>query len=511
MSRKTKDRQSGAVKEQEDEDVEPGVLIAFVRLLKRWPQKKLARRAYVDPSQISRYESGETIPEPESLERVLAAGGLRAHLVAPVKAFLRLLRQALERGEAAVPTPRDEPGQSERLRQAVWGVAERALSLVQVELGVLRAIPKEETPVPPTAADQARVEDLLGRLRRCPQRRRQFLVQESAAFHDWVLCVRLCDESLAAAACDPQSAIAWAGLARAIAARAPGPLTWRNRLGGFAEAHLGNACRVANRLSAADQAFARSRRLWQEGKDDSCLFDPARPIDLEAALRRHQGHFEEAIRLHDLALQLARPDQVGVLLLSKASTLEIKGDYESSIEHLRAAATEVDKETQPRLSWVLRFNLAGNLIRLNRAEEALPIVAEVRTLADQLQNDLDLLRTRWLEGNALAGVKQQDEAIEALEEVCRAFEERKLPYDYALACLDLALVYRAVGRLADVQRLAAEMVEIFQAFKVQREAIAAAVIFRDAAVQGAVTETLVRRLQEYFPKVRANPKLRFEP
>jgi hypothetical protein len=44
---------------------------------------------------------------------------------------------------------------------------------------------------------------------------------------------------------------------------------------------------------------------------------------------------------------------------------------------------------------------------------------------------------------------------------------------------------------------------------VAREAIAALILFRDAAGKKAVTEDLLRRLQEYLKKARVNPKLRF--
>jgi tetratricopeptide (TPR) repeat protein len=185
------------------------------------------------------------------------------------------------------------------------------------------------------------------------------------------------------------------------------------------------------------------------------------------------------------------------------------GDNEGSIEVLEQAARELVGKRQPRLLFGVRFNHAANLLRLHRAEEAVPIVKEVRKLVDRLgSNDLDLIRTRWLEGNLFAGLGQREEAVTALVEVRRALE--KLPFDQALASLDLALVYRAEGRQADVQALAGEMLGVFTALEVQREAVAALMLFREAAEKGAVTEELVRKLQDYLAKARTNPKLRFE-
>ncbi len=491
-----------------EEPVEPGALIAFVRWLRGWKQKRLAREARMDPSQISRYESGDDIPRPASMDRILEAGGLGFPLVAAIKSFIRLIRRALassELAEARSPGP-ERP--MDGVQRAVWGIVERALALLRLELEVLWSLRPAAEPAPPTAADQARVEDLLGRLKRCKAKRRLILIEESTAFQDWLLCVRLCEESIQAAAQSAQEALQWALLSVEVARRVPGPEAWRTRLRGFAEATLASALRVGNRYQEAKEAFARGRRYWKEGRDDAGLLDPGRPIDLEASLCRDQRRFGEAIKLHDQALEVTWPDQKGLVLLNKSATLEEKGDFEASIEVLQQAAREIDGQRQPRLFFGMRFNLAGNLVRLSRAKEAMPIVEEVRALAERLQNDLDLIRTRWLEGNALAGLGRREEAIEALEQV--RHDLRKLPFDYALASLDLAQVYLKEGRLAEVQELAVEMLGIFEALSVQREAIAAVILFRDATAKGTVTEELVRRLQDYLSKARANPKLRFE-
>ena len=96
-----------------------------------------------------------------------------------------------------------------------------------------------------------------------------------------------------------------------------------------------------------------------------------------------------------------------------------------------------------------------------------------------------------------------------MEKVRRDFEDRKLPYDYALASLDAALLYREEGRWPEIKLLAREILEIFQAQGVQREAITAVILFQEAAEQERVTAGFVRRLQDFLSKARTNPKLRF--
>ncbi len=88
--------------------------------------------------------------------------------------------------------------------------------------------------------------------------------------------------------------------------------------------------------------------------------------------------------------------------------------------------------------------------------------------------------------------------------------DRKLPYDYALASLDLALLYREEARFAEIKALAGGILVIFEAQGVHREAIAAVILFQEAAKKEQVTTELVRRLQDYLSKVQTNPQLRFE-
>lgn len=506
-SRRRKDPEPPSDPEEEDE---PGALIAFVRLLQGLKQYELADAAAMDPSRISRYEAGKEIPEPATLVRITGAGGLRPSLEAPVRSFLRLIRRALRGAGPSEPVLPGPGRPAEAAQRAVWGIVERSLSLARLELSVLRSIEEDSRPARPTAADQSRVEDLLARLRRFKPGQRRFLVQESKAFQDWLLCVRLCEESVQAAAHSAQEALEWALLACEVAGRVPGPEAWRSFLRGFAEATLANAFRVGNRYQEAQEAFARGRRLREKGRDDDGLLDPGRPVDLEASLCRDQRRFDDAIKLHDEALAVARPDQIAVILLNKAYTLEEKGDHEASIEVLEEAAGRLDGQNQPRLLFGVLFNVAGNLLRLGKAKKAEPIIVEVRALAERLRNDLDLIRTRWLEANASAGLGQRAEALEGLEEVRRAFVKRELPFDFALASLDLALLHLKDGRLAEVKELAVEMVEIFRQMGVLREAIAAVLVFQDAARREAVTTDLVERLQEFFKRAPGNPKVRFE-
>ena len=93
-----------------------------------------------------------------------------------------------------------------------------------------------------------------------------------------------------------------------------------------------------------------------------------------------------------------------------------------------------------------------------------------------------------------AGQGRADEAIVSLEQACRDFAALKLPYDTALASLDLAVLWLKAGHAARVRELAVEMEAIFRANKIHREALAALTLFWEAAKGEVVTVELVRQV-----------------
>ncbi|HEX7182015.1 MAG TPA: helix-turn-helix transcriptional regulator [Thermoanaerobaculia bacterium] len=477
--------------------------LTLLRIAHGWSGKALAAMAGISPSTLSQYETGDLTLSRERLIELATVMELPAEKVELALFCADLIHPLPPPSFSPVdPTPEQRRIVDRATALAVREVADlvRSALLGEVREGNARQ-----------AFEAA--EALLSRLKGCSGIARRDLVDEEPEFQDWALCLRLCDESEKAAANRPDYALELADLALRVALRVEGPEAWRSALQGHAWAFVGNARRVANDLFASDEAFAASRELSKTGAqgDPGGLLDTARRLDMEASLRREQRQFSEALKLHDQAFEIAQPTQAGSTLLNKSYTLVQSGDYEQSIETLERAARLIDRQRQPRLLCVLRFNHAVNLCRLGRPAEAVPIVAEVRDLAERLRNDLDLVRTLWLEGLVDAGLGRSEKAEAALEQVRSDFRARQLPYDFALASLDLALLHREQDRLQEVKRLAGEMLRIFKAQQVHREALAAVALFSEAAEKEEVTADFIRRLQTYLSQARHDPNTPFEP
>jgi hypothetical protein len=75
-----------------------------------------------------------------------------------------------------------------------------------------------------------------------------------------------------------------------------------------------------------------------------------------------------------------------------------------------------------------------------------------------------------------------------------AFLERGIAFDAALVSLDLAMVHVRRGDTGEVQRLAAEMLPIFESRDVRSEALAALVLLRGAVETERVSLEILEHL-----------------
>jgi len=465
-----------------------------------WTSKELASRAGVAPSTISAYIWGEGL-ERDRLEEL---AGMMELGPAEVERAVLAARLALP-PEPAPWTPVDPTEEERRIAEKAAAMAgSETMDLVlEVRLREIREENKRR--------DLEQGRELARQLKTYSASDQRDLIEGAPDFQHWGLAAVLCADSEAMAPRSPGKALELAERALFVAQHVPGTEAFRRRLEAWCTGFVGNAQRViGSNLPEAGRTFDRAQRLWSEGKDPAGLFSEAHLFDLEASLRRAQRLFPLARKLHDDALAIARPSEIGVILLNKAFTCQHEGEHEEALQLLRQAAQVIDAERQPRLRCVLLFNQASNLLLLDRAEEAAPVVVEVRTLAERLRNDIDLVRTLWLEGNCAAALGHREKALDDLEQVRREFEARILPFDYALASLDLALLYRREGRFPEIETVADEVLSMFKAQQVHREALGAVMLFQEAAQNEQVTAGLLRRLQAYLSKAESNRELHFE-
>jgi tetratricopeptide (TPR) repeat protein len=181
-----------------------------------------------------------------------------------------------------------------------------------------------------------------------------------------------------------------------------------------------------------------------------------------------------------------------------------------AIEAVTAALEAIPPDLEPRLYLYGRFNLAAYLMQSGQYERAADLIAIDEDLYRRFSEPWLTLHLHWLQGRIAYGLGDFATAEKAYLKARQGFLQQGIGYDSAMISLDLALLYLREGRSEDVKTLAEEMLPIFQAQDVHREAIAALLLFQDAARRDELTVAAVTKLATYLKAARTDPTLRYQ-
>ena len=360
------------------------------------------------------------------------------------------------------------------------------------------------------AVEQGDAPGLLAELAAQSFDRQWLLITRDVRFQTWSVCERLLEASAEQGFEDPGRALELAELGAGVAAHLSLATYGAARvsdLSAWAWATLANAQRIRSDFRSAATGFARAEQLLGEGTGDP--LERARVLLLKASLYGNQGKSREANRLLDEVVLLARQNGdshlAGKALITQGFLCGVAGDEAEAIRRLTAGIEQIDGLAEPRLLVSARHNLILYLNESGRHEEALALLAVTRPLYAELGDRMNLVRLQWVEGKIALVRGELARAEELLVAVGQELVARDLGYDAALLSLDLARIYARQGRGAEMRRLATEILPIFQSRDVQREVLAALIVFRQAAEMERVTLDLVQELGDYLKKCRETP------
>lgn len=346
-----------------------------------------------------------------------------------------------------------------------------------------------------------RAPELLAALMRRPFDEQIALVEEEPDYQTWGFCQILLRTSREAAFDDPLAAVNLAELAVTVATglgTAYDPC-WVADLQARSHADLGNARRILGELRSAETAF-REAESRLRGSTGNPLVE-AEILGMKGSLRRDQRRFADALELMTRAFDLYREHGdshgFGMSYLKRAKILEESGDPQAAVDLLREAVAVIDAGAEPQLHLYARHNLANCLSLAGRFGEAEGMLPDLRAdfgRLGRLAKPLDLVRLQWVEGRVACGLGRAAEAETAFRHVQGELLGRGMGYDAALVSLDLAILYIEERRTAELQRLAVEIMPVFQARDVHREALATLVIFQKACEQERLTVQLAVQL-----------------
>jgi tetratricopeptide (TPR) repeat protein len=365
------------------------------------------------------------------------------------------------------------------------------------------------------AEERAAAPGLFVELTRLPSGERDVLLPDAPRFHTWGVFELLIERGLETSIRDP----GWSEELGLLALRLSEHLD-AGRYGGEliedlrarAWAAIANSCRVRSDLQGAEEAFSCAYAHLRKGTRD--LLERAMLLDLEASLRRDQRCFADAFRLLRRAvaifLQNDQRHRAGRSLVKLSTVHHAAGDPEEAIPLLYRAIELIDPEEEPRLLLCARHNLIDYLAACGRFLEAQKLYREARPLYRNFPDAWTQNRRHWVKGKIARGIGQLEQAESLFLAARDGFVAEGIPFDTALVSLELAMLYTAQARMADLKRLAEEMVPIFSSLHIPREALAALAYLRQAAATEEATLELVSAVADFLRRAEHDPGLRFE-
>lgn len=365
------------------------------------------------------------------------------------------------------------------------------------------------------ARERAQAPALLVELMAYPEPQRYLLLANDPRFRTWGLFELLIERSREMAGRDAIYAEAMGMLALRLSDGLD-PMVYDpdliEDLRGRTWAHIGNARRVRSDLVGSEEAFQKADARLRQGTQDAV--ERAIFLDCKSSLRRDQHRFEEAVRLTHRAasifLQHGHRHRAGRSLVKMSTIHHMAGRIEAAMPLLYQALELIDPEEEPRLLLCARHNLIDNLADLGRFLEAQKLYRDTRPLYRDFPDGWVQNRRKWVRGKIARGLGQTRLAESFFEAARDGFLAEGIPYDTALVSLELATLYAEQARMADLRRLAREIMPIFSSLQIHREALAALAYLKQAIEAERVSLDLVTSVAAYLRRARHDPALRFE-
>ncbi len=314
---------------------------------------------------------------------------------------------------------------------------------------------------------------------------------------------------------DPQAGLRWAKVAPELARVTPaeeGPEGKRAQREDLVKAHviLGGAYRAAGRPDAAEKPYQDALRI--AGSD---AISPAVRAFLNqrlAVLRACQGRPRDALRLLDETLEI-HPEpglERSNTLVPRGYVLNDLGRCSEAVECLGEAFQGIQPETSAaaaRTHQCAVHNLVLAITKWRQAPpwQALGHVREAKRLLGDQRRSMPRHRLQWVEGlvlrrldacGARAGYSLVERAETAFLRAREGFIQLGAPWEIALVGLELAALYRSLGRWDDLFAIAFDTLQRFRRLSGNTQAVAALSLCVDAAQARSGAAAAIAAAQE---------------
>lgn len=360
--------------------------------------------------------------------------------------------------------------------------------------------------------DSETAPELLGILQRLSPEQRLLRVRNSPErFANLALGESLLDESRACLPDDPQGSLAWARTAQAVADAYP-VLHPPHQV--LALAYQGNAYRAAG-------DFDRAQRLLYFARDLS-VQTMTGDADVGAQLHSFLGSlFSDLSRFDEAEEQLRSAAELYELLaddLGRARVLiqlgvvlALRGDVSAALQADTAAVALLSPHDDEQRQCYLgaRLNYAIHALESGDPVKARDIL-DYETDAYRETGPHLRIRVDGVNARIAAAFGDFDTAEAGYRTVLEELDHLRQGFPAAHYCLELGALYLDQGRYDELETIAGQAVQLFEAHETHREALAALVLLRKAAAARTLTAEALDRIQRFLDIAERDPGARLQ-
>jgi tetratricopeptide (TPR) repeat protein len=283
-------------------------------------------------------------------------------------------------------------------------------------------------------------------------------------------------------------------------------------LRGRAYAELGNAYRVLDQHDLAEENLDHARRVLELGSGNEAL--QVRLMDLEASLAADRRRFDLAahylLRVIEFHQRTGDRHLAGRAMISRGLYVGYSGNPDEAIRLLQEGRSLIDEQREPRLAYSVLHNQLLFIIESGSYWEAKKFRLRNVEVLSRDEGRTNSIGLRWIIGRIDAGLGILVSAEAAFREVIRDYEEIGRPYLASISALDLAAVLIAQNRPEEAKELAFGAAKVFQALRIEREALGAVIALCTAFELRRVDREWVEDVAEFLRRLERDPNAKFE-
>ncbi len=272
---------------------------------------------------------------------------------------------------------------------------------------------------------------------------------------------------------------------------------------------ISNAHRLAYEFSAAERALSFAVTEWESAQAPRDPLIEAEILENQTALLWFRRRFVEALALADRAVILLRPLNQTVplaqALILRACIHQHAGAFSTAVADLREALDLLDEQQHSYLALTAYLNLSKLHIDAGYHADAAEILGKARVLCEQVDDPSKKYFIQWQEGMIKEAEGHPDSALRYLRDARSGFISSRDLESVAVISWDLAIVYAKLTRLPEAASLASEVVRLFDAFKIDGEALAALKFLRDTIESREVSHEVLQEARSRLLRVIQDP------